>query len=132
MTEDQLQAKLWEYTWNTYPHSRGHMWAVPNGLQLPMLLAIKAKMTGLLEGVWDLHIFYNRQFRIIETKVGNGKLSVDRVVVKNGKPRKHRGQKEWGDLMHKHGARRFVYWSFEEGKQVIDSIFGVPPMSMVD
>lgn len=123
MTEDQLQAALWQWAWNAYPQYRKHMWAVTNsGIANPN----RAKAMGLLSGVWDLHVFYRNSYHIIETKVGINQLTTDRVV--NGK--KVYGQKEWGELMAEHGATRHIYRSLEEGKQVYESIFGnlTPPV----
>lgn len=121
VTEDQLQAIFWEWAWNTYPQFRRHMWAVCNGLPLPPILANKAKSTGLLAGVWDLHVFYKGKFHIIETKIGNNQLTIDRVV----KGKKVFGQKEWGELMAEHGAIRHIYRTLEEGQAIVLSIFSI-------
>lgn len=121
-SEDQIQAAFWLRAWNEYPHARRHMWAVPNGLHLAPIHAAKAKSTGLLSGVWDLHLFWAGQFHIIETKRPGQTLTVDRVV--NGK--KVYGQKEWGGLMASHGAIRHIYTSVEEGIKIFESIVGHP------
>lgn len=116
MTEDQLQAAFYQWAWQTHPEHRKQMWAVTNsGLVNPM----KAKAMGLLSGVWDLHCFNLGQYHIIETKVGDNQLTVDRVI--NGK--KVYGQKEWGDLMVSHGAIRHIYRTLEEGQAIFKSIF---------
>ncbi len=120
MSEDQLQSQLWLHCWNNYPHARHHMWAVCNGLPLPVILANRAKSTGLLSGVWDLHIFWKGTFHIIETKIGNNGLTVDRIV--NGK--KVYGQKEWGEMMAAHGAVRHIYKTLEEGITLFEGIVG--------
>ena len=125
MSEDQLQAQLWQHIWNKHPNFRGHMWAVPNAaigkILTPKdaLQANKMKATGLLEGVWDLHIFYKNQFYIIETKFGNNKLSVDHI---DKKGKKHRGQKEWGEMMVSNGAISFVYYDLQTGIDFIENI----------
>lgn len=111
MSEDQLQAALWLKVWNELPHLRHHVWAVPNGLHLSPIEAAKAKSTGLLAGVWDLHCYWQGKLYIIETKIGNNQLTVDRIV----KGKKIYGQKEWGERMAAHGAERFVYRTLEEG-----------------
>lgn len=126
-SEDQLQAKFWEYCWNNYPQARKCMWAVPNsaiGELLTKKDAIRIstlKATGLLSGVWDLHMFWHGKFHIIESKVGNNQLTVDRII--NGK--KVYGQKEWGELMASHGATRHIYRTLEEGIAIFESIIGV-------
>lgn len=122
MTEDQLQAAFWKHVWNAYPAIRRHIWAVPNAGQRNPVEASKLKATGLLEGVWDIHIFWNNQFYIIETKVGKNQLTVDRTTMHNGKPRKHYGQKQWGEMMVAHGAKSFIYRTLEEGIAIIEKI----------
>jgi len=125
LSEDQLQAHFWEWAWNSHPQFRRQMWAVPNGAigriitLKDQVQANKMKATGLLEGVWDLHCFHFGKYHIIETKIGNNQLSVDRI--ENNK--KHFGQKEWGELMAKHGAIRHIYRTLEEGQQIYRSIF---------
>lgn len=118
MSEDQLQAKFWEYCWNNFPQARRHMWSVPNGLRLHHIVAAKAKATGLLSGVWDLHIFWHGKYHIIETKLPGQSLTVDRIV--NGK--KVYGQKEWGELMASHGAVRHIYTTLEQGIEIFKEI----------
>lgn len=121
-SEDQIQADFWARAWNEYPHARRHMWAVPNGLRLSAPAAQLAKATGLLSGVWDLHLFWHGTLHIIETKRPGQALTVDRVV--NGK--KVYGQKEWGEMMAAHGAIRHIYYDVEEGLAIFESIVGKP------
>lgn len=121
MSEDQLQSQFWQWAWNEYPQFRKLMWAVPNGLRLSPPARRLAKATGLLSGVWDMHAFYHNQLHIIEAKVGNNQLTVDRIV--NGK--KVFGQLEWGELMASHGAIRHIYRTLEEGQSTFRKIFVV-------
>lgn len=125
VTEDKLQAKFWEYVWNTFPNYRHHMWAVPNSaigeavttkdwIRINTLMA-----TGLLSGVWDLHVFWKGKFHIIETKLPGNQLTVTRMVGK----RKVYGQKEWGELMASHGAIQHIYHSLDEGMEIVKAIF---------
>lgn len=128
MSEDQLQASLWSYFWNNYPNARHHMWAVPNSAigeatnTRDIIRINTLKATGLLAGVWDLHLFWNGTFHIIETKVPGGHLTVTRLV----KGRKVYGQKEWGEKMASHGAVRHIYYSLDEGKEMLKTILGEP------
>lgn len=108
MSEDQLQAQFFQYVWNYYPQLRRCLWAVPNGGYRNKLEAMKLKATGTLAGVWDLHLFYKKQFYIIETKVGKNKLS--------------KAQEEWRDVMVKQGAKQYIYTSLDEGIQIIEEI----------
>lgn len=121
MSEDQLQSAFWQWAWNEYPQFRKLMWAVPNGLRLSAPARSLAKATGLLSGVWDMHAYYRGQLHIIEAKIGNNQLTVDRIV--NGK--KVFGQKEWGELMAEHGAIRHIYRTLEEGQATFRKIFVV-------
>lgn len=124
MSEDQLQAKFWQHTWNNYPELRHHMWAVPNSAigeatnTKDMIRITTLKATGLLSGVWDLHCYWKGKFHIIETKVPGGQLTVGRVI----KNRKVYGQKEWGERMAEHGATRHIYHTLEEGIAVVEKI----------
>lgn len=108
MSEDQLQAKFFQYVWNKHPELRYCIWAVPNGGYRNKLEAAKLKATGMLAGVWDLHIFYRGKFYIIETKVGHNKLSDKQI--------------KWRDVMLRHGAQAFVYYTFEDGVKIIEEI----------
>ena len=125
MTEDQLQAELWAWAWNSYPEARRCMWAVPNGSERNPVEAMRLKATGLLSGVWDLHMLWYGKFYIIETKIGNNQLTIDRVI--NG--RKVYGQKEWGEIIASHGATRYIYRTLDEGKIIFAGIVtpGVVP-----
>jgi len=126
LTEDQQQAKFWEWAWNTHPQFRRQMWAVPNSAigqiisKKDAIQAQKMKATGLLEGVWDMHCFNKNQFSIIEMKVKGNYLTVDHI---DAKGKKHYGQKEWGELMASHGAIRYVCYSFEEAISAFNKIF---------
>lgn len=108
MSEDQLQAEFFQRVWNEYPQLRRCMWAIPNGGKRDMRTAITLKATGVLSGVWDLHLFYKNRFHIIETKVGRNDLS-DK-------------QKEWGATMVANGATAYVYRTIEEGMAIIETI----------
>jgi len=108
MSEDQLQAQFYQTVWNSYPQLRKHIWAIPNGGKRNPVEAMKLKATGMTSGVWDLHVFWKGKFYIIETKVGRNDLSPQ--------------QKEWGELMERHGAKSFVYRNMEEGLKIIEFI----------
>lgn len=118
MSEDQLQAQFWAEVWNRYPQLRHHMWAIPNGANRNPIEASRMKAMGLLAGVWDLHLFWHGTLHIIETKLPGNSLTVDRVV--NGK--RVYGQKEFGERLAEHGAKRHIYHSLDEGLQLIESI----------
>jgi len=108
MTEDQLQAQFYQHVWNHYPQLRRCIWSVPNGGSRHIMEAVKLKATGMLSGVWDLHVFYRGRFYIIETKVGRNSLSA--------------AQQQWRDIMLQQGAEAFVYRTLEEGIAIIEYI----------
>lgn len=122
MSENQLQAAFWLRAWNDYPQARRHMWAVPNGLHLNPIAANLAKSTGLLSGVWDLHLFWRGQLHIIETKLPGQSLTTDRIV----KGKRVYGQKEWGEMMAAHGAIRHIYHTVDEGLEIFHRIITNP------
>lgn len=117
LSEDQLQAQIWQKAWNEYPEARRCMWAVPNSAIGKIMTfkdqmqANKLKATGLLDGVWDLHLFWKSHLYLFELKVGNNHLTYDHIDNKN---KIHHGQKQWGEIMRSQGAITHVVWSVEE------------------
>ena len=108
ISEDQFQAELFEWFWNTFPEAHRAMWAVPNGGwrhagQLKLLEA-----TGVVAGVWDLHLFWRGQFYIFELKVGSNTLS---------KP-----QQRWGALMLEHGAETYEIHERFGGREIFKKV----------
>lgn len=108
MTEDQFQAELFEWFWNTLPEARRCLWAVPNGGwrhagQLKLLQA-----TGVVAGVWDLHLFWRGQFYIFELKVGDNKLQPD--------------QRKWGALMLEQGAECYEIHEAHSGRDIFKKV----------
>jgi hypothetical protein len=70
MTEDQFQAKCFEWAWNAYPQTRRLIWAVPNGAWFKnFAIAQKMKATGLVAGVSDLHFVWDGTLYCFELKV---------------------------------------------------------------
>lgn len=112
------------------------MWSVPNDAigeltSLKDILRInELKATGLMPGVWDLHLFWRDpidgigKLHIIETKLPGQQLTQDRIVRSDGRERKVYGQKEWGELMASHGAIRHIYHTLEEGVAIFEGIVG--------
>lgn len=134
-SESQLQAQFWKHVWNNYPQTHRCIWSVPNDAigqwvtEKDMLRSNELKATGLLDGVWDLHMLWHGKYHIIETKMPGEQLTVDRDVKTKKKDihgnwiyRRARGQKEWGEIMAAQGAVRHIYHSLEEGVAVIEHI----------
>lgn len=118
LSEDRLQSNIWSRLWNEYPQLRRRVWHVPNqGASLKE--GVRLKSMGVLEGVWDLHMFYRRRYVIFEGKVGNNQLTKDRI---DRKGRKHFGQKEWGEIMAGEGALTYVFRSEEQFFQQLDEV----------
>lgn len=54
VTEDQLQAKCYQWAYNKYPKIRGLLFSVPNGGTRNIREAMKLKATGLTPGIPDI------------------------------------------------------------------------------
>lgn len=80
MTEDQLQSKCFQWTWNTHPETRYCLWAVPNGGDRRPYEAARLKATGVVSGVHDLHFLWKGKFYTFELKVGSNKLSPHQIT----------------------------------------------------
>lgn len=119
MTEDQQQAAIWKRLWAQYPVLRRKCWHVPNEGNSNAVEGARMKAKGVLEGVWDLHIFHQGYFIIAEGKVGGNTLTVDRI---DRKGKKHFGQKEWGALLSNEGAIAFTFHSEEAFFQTLDTL----------
>ena len=119
ITEDQMQVAIWKRLWNTYPQLRRKVWHVPNEGNANAIEGARMKAKGVLEGVWDLHIFHQGYFIIAEGKVGGNQLTKDRI---DKKGKKHFGQEEWGEVMRREGALAFVFRSEEEFFNKLDLV----------
>ncbi len=100
MSEDKLQSSIWIKAWNEYPEARRCMWAVPNGGVRNQLEAIKLKATGVLPGVFDMHLYWQNQLYCFEFKVGYNNLSDHQI--------------QWQAAIEKQGAKTFLIRSEEE------------------
>jgi len=74
MTEDQLQAKCYQWAYNTYPQLRGLLFSVPNGGTRNKIEAMKLKATGLTPGIPDM-LLIHPVFAAFELKSEIGVLS---------------------------------------------------------
>ena len=110
MTEDQFQASIFLWAWNTFPESRRCLWAVPNGGWMKNKIeAMKLKATGVVAGVWDLHLFFKGRFYIFELKVGTNTLQDNQI--------------DWGVLMKQHGATLYVISEAKGGLELFKQVF---------
>jgi hypothetical protein len=77
MTEDQLQASIFQYHWNNYPQERGLLFHVNNKAR-NKIEGNKFKAMGVIPGVSDL-IYLNPGGKpiLIELKTENGTQSLE-------------------------------------------------------
>lgn len=118
-SENTLQAYLFKWAWNTYPESRRHIWAVPNGAKRSRYEQNLMKSTGLISGVYDLHCFWNGKFYAFELKYGKNKQSEE--------------QSQWGEQMRQHGATVYEIreTDVDRWKEIISGIFGIMDIAVV-
>lgn len=108
MTEDQLQAKCWQWAWNEYPMLRRILWAVPNGGARDIRVAAKLQATGVIPGPHDLHMIWNGTFYTFELKVGDNHMTTDTIITTpSGYEKKVFGQVEFGAAMYAQGGKWF-------------------------
>lgn len=74
-SEDRLQQKCFVWFWNTYPHLRKLLFAVPNGGARSSREGALLKETGVVAGVSDLILLYNERAYCFELKTIIGKQS---------------------------------------------------------
>ena len=108
MTEDQLQAKAYQWHWNNYPDQRKLLFSVPNGGKRHPREAAKFKATGVVAGVSDLIFLYKSKCYLIEMKTEKGT--------------QQKNQKEWETLVKSHGFDYFICRSLEQFQSIINSI----------
>jgi hypothetical protein len=84
MTEDKLQAEIYQYYHNKYctkfndqPHV---IFSVPNGAHVSKQQAMKLKATGLVSGVSDLIIIQPNRCIFVELKIEKGKQSESQIA----------------------------------------------------
>ena len=79
MSEDILQAKIYQWFHNTYcsadNNPRYEIFAVPNGAYVSKREAAKLKSTGLKAGVSDLVVLMPNRCIFVEVKTETGKQS---------------------------------------------------------
>jgi hypothetical protein len=90
-SELQLQAECFQWAWNHHPETRRLLWHVTNEMkphpgesaQSFRVRISKAKASGLLPGVSDLHFFWNGRLYLFELKVGYNGLSKEQEAFKD-------------------------------------------------
>lgn len=89
ISELQLQAKCWQWTWNTYPDTRRLLFHVPNGGTRNKAEASQLKASGVIAGIPDMPFIWGGKIYAFEFKVGRNGLSdvqkeVQRIWQENG------------------------------------------------
>jgi hypothetical protein len=74
-SEERLQAKCFQWFWNSYPLFRRTMFAVPNGGARNLMEASRMKATGTVAGVSDLVWVHKGVVYFIEMKTKTGTQS---------------------------------------------------------
>lgn len=109
MTEDQLQAKCYQWAVNTYPALRfGCIFHVPNGGTRDKIEAQKFKATGVVAGIPDLIVLHDFKAYGIELKTEIGKVSDKQEIV-------HQAWK-------KQGFEVYVIRTFDEFVELLNKI----------
>lgn len=102
-SEIQLQAKCFQWAWNTYPETRRCLAAVPNGGSRNKIEAMQLKASGVLAGVHDLFFFWKGKLYWFELKVGENKQTKEQL--------------EFGKAMEAQGAICIEIRSLEQFQQ---------------
>lgn len=74
-SEIQLQAKCFQWAWNTYPQTRRLLAHVPNGGGRDAREGMQLKASGVIPGVHDLFFFWKGQLYWFELKIGRNTQS---------------------------------------------------------
>ena len=133
MNHDQLQAKCFQYVWNTYPNLRRLMWHTPNetkqddfilkevakvdqGLASKLSAIVRKRLgihistrkaIGVVKGVTDLTFYYNGRLHAFDVKLGKDRMSEE--------------QKEFAQRVINQGGTFDIIDDFEKFKITIDS-----------
>lgn len=81
LTEDRLQADIFQWFWNEYPKYRRCLFHVPNGGFRNIREAAKLKAIGVVAGVPDLLLVVNGSLVAFELKTDIGRLSDKQKLV---------------------------------------------------
>lgn len=108
MTEDQLQAKCFQWAHNTFPECRGLLFACPNGGFRNKIEAMKFKATGTTSGIPDLIYLHKSGPVGIEMKTETGVVSPE--------------QKKIHAIWAINGIKVYVCRTFEQFQEIIDEI----------
>lgn len=112
MSEDKLQAELFKWFWNNYPKYRLCLFHVPNEGKKNMKEAMKLKAIGVIAGIPDLILAFDRKVFFIELK-------------KDDHSYLSKSQKDLHLVYKKANNRVFVIKDLEKGKKLLSIIVRV-------
>lgn len=81
MSEKQLQAKCFQWFWNTYPKYRGLLFHIPNGGFRNEIEANQLKAQGVVSGIPDLCFLWDGNAYFFELKAEKGHLSESQINI---------------------------------------------------
>ncbi len=108
MTEDQLSAQIFQYTWNTYHQLRRCFFHVMNEGKKTMYQANRDKSLGVVAGIPDYVLIYDSKVYGFELKTETGILS--------------KSQKEVHAAWKNQNVPVYIVRSLEEFKSRLESI----------
>lgn len=80
MSEDQLQARCYQWLHNHHPELRGYFFAVPNGGHRNKIEAMKLKATGVVPGIPDCVLVWPVTAGF-EFKTKDGRVSIEQAQI---------------------------------------------------
>lgn len=107
-SEDRLQQRMHIWFWNTYPHLRGLLFAVPNGGARSAREGRLFKETGVIRGVSDMLLIYDGRVYCFENKTVIGTQSEYQV--------------NWQEKVENQSVQYFIIRDVEVFKTIIKQI----------
>ena len=107
-SEDAIQHECYIWFHNNYKNLRGCLFAVPNGGARSALQGKIFKMTGVVAGVSDMILMYNKEAYCFELKNYYGKQSEKQEV--------------WQKTIEEQGFQYFIIRDLEVFKLIVKSI----------
>jgi hypothetical protein len=107
-SEAHLQSHCYQWAHNTFPQTRGLLFAVPNGGTRNKIEASQLKATGVVPGVADMLFLWHYKTYAFEFKSGAGKQSP--------------AQKEWEQKVKDHIAYYFLLNDADAFKYIFEKI----------
>jgi hypothetical protein len=107
-SETHLQSHCYQWAHNTFPDTRGLLFAVPNGGTRNKIEAAQLKATGVVSGVADMLFLWKNNTYAFEFKFADRKQSLE--------------QKEWEAKVKNHIAHYFLLNDADAFKYIFEKI----------